>query len=130
MGRLVGVMKSLKRFRWTIAALGAIAAAAAIRQFGGGETVERDGLTFLSRDLAEGLEQAGQEPGIRVLTAFEDSDGVPCRGFLASGLSGVACKERGGWHLRVGRPGVSLDDPAEVAATERALTSAAERMTH
>ena len=120
-------MKSLKRFRCTIAALAAIALVAAIRLFSGGDTVERDGLTYAAGNLAEAL-ATERTPGLRVLTRFEDTEGNSCRAFVASGVSGIACNERGGWHLRVIRPGVSLDDPGEIAGTERALIAASERM--
>ena len=92
-----------------------------IRQFDGSETVERGGLTFAAPELAEGLELGADSNDLRVLAKFANTDGAPCRAFLASKISGIACKERGGWHMRVVRGGVSLDDPAAVAATEEAL---------
>ena len=92
-----------------------------IRQFGGSDTVERDGLTFAAPDLARALERGTGGNDLRMLETFATSDGAECRAFVASGISGIACKERGGWHMRVIRGGVSLDDPAGVAATEAAL---------
>ena len=121
-------MKAIKRLRWTIVALLAIAAVAVIRLFGGGDTVERDGLTYAAADLDAGLDSTEPKPGVRVLASFEDGDRVPCRAFIASGVSGIACRRDGAWHIRVGRPGVSLDDPAAVAEIEAALLSAADRM--
>jgi hypothetical protein len=63
-----------------------------------------------------------------LLASFADSERVPCRAFVAAELSGIACRERGGWHLRVIRPGVALGDPGALAATERSLRVAAAQM--
>ena len=120
-------MKALSRFRWTALAVVLIAVVAAIRFFGTSDTEVRDGLTYAGPRLAQALETSLSAPGTRVLTAFH-GDGAPCRAFLGSRVSGIACEERGGWHLRLVRDGVDLDDPAKVAALERELRSAAERM--
>jgi len=122
-------MTPRRMLRLLLPAVLVIAAVIAIRMFGGGSTVERDGLTFADGDLAQALSQPGDTTGIRKLSEFFIDDRTPCIAFLASDLSGIACHERGGWHLRVGRKGVSLDDPAEVAANERALRQAAGAMT-
>ena len=103
-------MKSRRIVRWVVSALGVVVAVLLIRQFGGSETVEHDGLTFAAPELAEALELGAESNDLRVLAKFANTDGAPC-----------ACKERGGWHMRVIRGGVSLDDPAGVAATEAAL---------
>ncbi len=116
-------------FRWMISALVIVGVVVAIRVFEGSDTVQRNGLTFASDDLAEAVERNVHTPGMRVIVAFRDVAGVPCRAFLATGTSGIACNERGGWHLRVVRGGVSVDDPAAVAATETALRKAAAQMT-
>jgi hypothetical protein len=120
-------MKALSRFRWTALALVLIAVVAAIRFFEASDTEVRDGLTYAGPKLAQALESSSGAPGTRVLARFDD-DGVPCRAFLGSNVSGIACEERGGWHLRLVRDGVDLDDPAKVAALERELRSAAERV--
>ena len=114
-------MKSRRIVRWVVSALGVVVAVLLIRQFGGSETVEHDGLTFAAPELAEALELGAESNDLRVLAKFANTDGAPCRAFLAPDISGIACKERGGWHMRVIRGGVSLDDPAGVAATEAAL---------
>jgi hypothetical protein len=119
-------MKALSRFRWTAVALIAIAVVVAIRFFGTSDTVVRDGLTYAGRPLAEALDGKTGAPGTRILSRFADGE-VPCRAFLGSDVSGIACKERGGWHLRIIRDGVDLEDPAAVAATERELRDAAQR---
>ena len=118
-------MKSRRLVRWVISALVVVGAVVTIRQFGGSVTTERDGLTFTDAALARVLERGSNANDVRILAKFANDDGAPCRAFLASSISGVACKERGGWHMRVTRNGVSLDDPAGVAATERALRAAA-----
>ena len=121
-------MKALSRFRWTALALLAIAAVAAIRLFGASATVERDGLTYADASLSSALESTQGAPGTRVLAQFVDADGIDCRAFLASVVSGIACNERGGWHLRLIRDGVDLGDPAAVAAIEGDVRAAAGRM--
>ena len=88
-------------------------------------TVERDGLTYAAGDLAKSLDSGTDATGTRTLAKFADGTGVPCRAFMGSDVSGIACRERGGWHLRVIRDGVSLDDPAAVARTEAALRESA-----
>jgi hypothetical protein len=120
-------MKSLTRYRWTALALVAIALVAAIRFLDSSETVERGGLTFAGPALARALESNGDKPGTRVLATFVEG-GAPCHAFLGSEVSGIACKERGGWHLRLIRDGVDLGDPEAVAATERDVVAAAARM--
>jgi len=117
-------MKAVRRYRWTLFAVILIGVVAMIRVLGTSDTVERDGLTFVSPSLAGALDGQSTRPDLRVLASFEDSDRVPCRAFMASPVSGIACRERGGCHLRVIRDGVSLDDPAAVATTERALRDA------
>jgi hypothetical protein len=121
-------MKALSRLRWTALALIAIAVVAAIRLFGASETVHRDGLTYAGPTLSRTLESGNDEPGTRVLVRFDDVEGIPCRAFLGSDVSGIACEERGGWHLRMIRDGVDLGDPAAVTASERALRASAAGM--
>lgn len=121
-------MTRRRMFRWALPALVVIGVVIAIRLMDGSETVERDGLTFASPSLAKALEGKEVSPDVRVLAAFRDNDQVPCRAFVASAASGIACNERGGWHLRVIRDGVSLDDPAALGASERALRQSAALM--
>jgi hypothetical protein len=120
-------MRAHSHYRWTALALVAIVAVAAIRLFGASDTVERDGLTYAGPTLALALEGTDGAPDTRVLATFLDG-GVACRAFLGSHVSGVACREREGWHLRLVRDGVDLGDPAAVAATERDLRAATDRM--
>jgi hypothetical protein len=105
-----------------------IGAVVAIRLFDDGQKVERNGLMFASGELASALERGGSGTQLRELATFADADGTTCRAFLSRDTSGIACKERGGWHLRVTRNGVALDDPAAVAATEAAILKAAGAM--
>jgi hypothetical protein len=120
-------MKAFSRYRWTALALVAIAVLAAIRFFNASDLVVRDGLTFAGPELAEALDNPEGAPGTRVLSRFADG-AVPCRAFLGSEVSGIACRERDGWHLRLIRDGVDLGNPAAVAAIEWDLRAAAARM--
>ena len=114
-------MTPRRALRLAVPALLVVAAVIAIRLFAGGSTVERDGLTYAAGDLAKSLDSRTDMPGTRTLARFSDGAGVPCRAFIGSDVSGIACSERGGWHLRVIRDGTSLDDPAAVTRTEAAL---------
>ncbi len=121
-------MTPRRALRWLAPAVIVLAVVVAIRMSEGSDTVERDGLTFASPSLARNLERSGPGPDVRVLDAFEDRDGVMCRTFVARAISGIACAERGGWHLRVIRSGISLDDPAALKATEIGLRLASTGM--
>jgi len=118
-------MTPRRALRLAVPALLIVAAVIAIRLFAGGSTVERDGLTYAAGDLAGFLDSKTDMPGMRTLAKFPDGAGVPCRAFVGSDVSGIACRELGVWHLRVIRDGVSLDDPAAVARTEAALRQSA-----
>lgn len=120
-------MNTARALRLALPALLIGTAVAAIRLADGGDTVERDGLTFAAGDLADALGRPGDSPGMRTVSTFA-SRGVPCRAFIAGELSGIACRERGGWHLRLMRSGVSLDDPMSLAESEAALRGAAAEM--
>jgi hypothetical protein len=120
-------MKALFRFRWTALAIVGLIAVVLIRSLATGDTVERNGLTYAGPALADALETGYARPGVRVLAKFAD-DGVSCRAFLGSAVSGIACKERGGWHMRLVRDGVDLGDPAAVASIDRELRAAVERL--
>ena len=60
---------------------------------------------YVSDDVALALdtqltsEQAGAAP-VRVLLSFRDGGGAFCRAYTASGASGIACRDDGGWKLR------------------------------
>jgi hypothetical protein len=118
-------MTPRRALRLAVPALLVVAAVIAIRLFAGGSTVERDGLTFATGDLAKSLDRETDATGTRTVAKFADSTGVPCRAFMGSDVSGIACRERGGWHMRVIRDGISLDDPAAIARTEAALRESA-----
>jgi hypothetical protein len=118
-------MTPRRALRLAVPALLVVAAVIVIRLFDGGSTVERDGLTYAAGDVAKSLDSGTDATGTRTLAKFADSTGVPCRAFMGSDVSGIACHERGGWHLRVIRDGVSLDDPVAVARTEAALRKSA-----
>jgi hypothetical protein len=101
----------------------------------GGQTETRDGLTFAANDLAQALDSqlvADQRQGseTRVLLSFADADGTLCRGFVRADLSGIACREDGGWHLRVQRDGVdvSANDYRQAGAVDSAIMAAAQDM--
>jgi hypothetical protein len=100
-----------------------------------GQTESRDGLTFASSDLAQALDSqlvAEQPQGseTRVLLSFADEDGTLCRGFARADLSGIACREDGGWHLRVQRDGVDVSaaDYRQAASVDSAIMEAAQAM--
>lgn len=100
---------------------------------GGGETVQRDGLTFAANDLEKALGEqliAEQRQGSRthILLSFADGDGLLCRGFVRSELSGIACRRNGGWHLRVQRGGVDIEanDSRQASSVDGAIMAAAQ----
>ncbi len=102
---------------------------------GGGQTETRDGLTFAANDLAHALDTqlvADQPQGAmtRVLLSFTDEDGTLCRGFVRAELSGIACQEDGGWHLRVQRDGVdiSANDYRQAGSVDAAIMETARNM--
>lgn len=100
-----------------------------------GQTESRDGLTFAANDLAQALDTqlvAEQPQGseTRVLLSFSDEAGTLCRGFARADLSGIACREDGGWHLRVQRDGidVSAADYRQASSVDNAIMEAAQGM--
>lgn len=100
-----------------------------------GQTESRDGLTFAANDLAQALDTqlvAEQPQGseTRVLLSFSDEAGTLCRGFARADLSGIACREDGGWHLRVQRDGidVSATDYRQANSVDNAIMEAAQGM--
>jgi hypothetical protein len=105
-----------------------VSAVLLIRLQGDDSTVERGGLMFAGEKLARALDRSAEEPGTRVVKRFADAEGVPCRVFLGGDVSGIACRREAGWHLRVARSGIDLDDAAATARTEEALLRSAAQM--
>ena len=101
----------------------------------GGQTESRDGLTFAANDLEQALDEqlvANQHGGseTRIMLSFADRDGNLCRGFARSDLSGIACRDSGGWHLKVQRDGIDVasGDYRQASSVDRAITEAAQDM--
>lgn len=101
----------------------------------GGPVETRDGLSYASGDLAQALdtqlvaEQAGGSD-TRVMVSFADEAGTLCRGFARADLSGIACLEVGGWHLRVQRDGIDVasGDYRQASSVDSAIMAAAQDM--
>ncbi|MXO74085.1 hypothetical protein GRI40_02470 [Altererythrobacter aerius] len=117
--------------RWAILAVAMGAVLVASQGFFLPAIVEqRNGLTFAAGDLAHALETqtAAQSAGhpTRVISTFADDRETPCRAFIRSDLSGIACRRAGGWHLAVQRDGadIAANDPRKFAAVERAIADA------
>ncbi|MGN6496021.1 MAG: hypothetical protein ACTHK5_01600 [Tsuneonella sp.] len=133
MPRLLTLRRTL---RWAAPAIAAaVALAVLLPESSSGPTQMRDGLTFASGGLARALDRqlvADQRTGseTRVLLSFADEQGTLCRGFARADLSGIACREHGGWHLRVQRDGVDVqgNDSRQAEAVDRAIVAAARAM--
>ena len=125
-----------RTLRWAGPAMAAaLVLALLIPGFGGGQIETRDGLTFAANDLAQALDSqlvAEQRPGseTRILLSFADEAGTVCRGFARADMSGIACREDGGWHLRVQRDGVdvSANDYRQASSIDNAILAAAQDM--
>jgi len=125
-----------RTLRWAAPAMAAaLVLALVIPGMGGRQTESRDGLTFASNDLAQALDSqlASDQPlggETRVLLSFADDAGTLCRGFARADLSGIACREDGGWHLRVQRDGVdvSASDYRQASSVDNAIMTAAQDM--
>lgn len=126
-----------RTLRWAgpaiAAALVLVVAIPALRN--SGQTETRDGLTFAANDLADALDTqlvADQRQGseTRVMLTFADDTGTLCRGFARADLSGIACREDGGWHLRVQRDGVDIsqNDYRQAGSVDAAIMEAAQDM--
>jgi hypothetical protein len=92
----------------------------------------RDGLTFATGDLAAALSNqlvAEQKLGAqtRILDSFPDAAGTLCRSFARADMAGIACREDGGWHLRVQRDGVDIasNDGRQAESVEGGIAAAA-----
>ncbi len=125
-----------RTFRWAGPAIAAaLVLALVIPAMQGGQTETHNGLSFASNDLAQALDSqlvADQQQGgeTRVLLSFADAEGTLCRGFARADLSGIACREDGGWHLRVQRDGVdvSANDYRQAGSVDAAIMAAAQDM--
>lgn len=123
-----------RTLRWAGPAIAAaLVLAVLIPGLGGGQTVQRDGLTFAANDLTQALDTqlvAEQRQGseTRILLSFADESGTLCRGFARAELSGIACREDGGWHLRVQRDGVDVqaNDYRQASSVDNAVMAAAQ----
>ncbi len=69
---------------------------------------EHEGLSFASGELLEALSSSESNLNTRIVERFRDRDSINCAGFVRDDLSGIACNERGGWHLRLQRDGASI----------------------
>lgn len=125
-----------RTMRWAAPAMAAaLVLALVIPAMQGGQTETRDGLTFAANDLEQALDEqlvADQRAGsdTRIMLSFADSEGNLCRGFARSDLSGIACRESGGWHLRVQRDGVDVasGDYRQASSVDSAIMAAAQDM--
>jgi len=90
----------------------------------------RDGLSFASGELLEALSSSESTLNTRIVERFRDRDGVSCTCFVRDDLSGIACHERGGWHLRLQRDGVSITtgDGEQAKENDRVLDRAISEM--
>lgn len=86
----------------------------------------RNGLSYASGGLLAALTSADPGPETRIVDRFRDANGTSCIAFVRADLSGVACRERGGWHLRVQQDGapISANDGERAKANDEALLRA------
>ena len=91
---------------------------------------EHEGLSFASGELLEALSSSKSNLNTRIVERFRDRDGINCAGFVRDDLSGIACDERGGWHLRLQRTGASITtaDGEQVKENDSALARAISKM--
>lgn len=122
--------------RWAAPAMAvALVLALIVLGLSGGPTESRDGLTFASNELAHALDEqlvADQPMGgnTRIMLSFADEDGTFCRGFARADLSGIACREEGGWHLRVQRDGIDVasGDYRQASSIDNGILATAQDM--
>jgi hypothetical protein len=83
-----------------------VVALAAIHFWPSGPVTFADGQVLASGPLAAALDrQLSAEPGdTRVLLSFQEPGGTYCRVFADTSVSGIACREGGGWVLRRTQP--------------------------
>ncbi len=122
--------------RWAAPAMAAaLVLAVMIPGMRGGPVETRDGLSYATGDLAQALETqlvADQRLGgdTRVMLSFADEAGTLCRGFARAEVSGIACRETGGWHLRLQRDGIDVaaGDYRQASSVDSAIMAAAQDM--
>lgn len=94
-----------------------------------GPVAVEDGTLVAKAELAEALDvqlasSQGEGSATRIGLTFRDRDGVACRTFEATALSGIACRKGEDWQIRRSYPGAadtayrqaSAGDIAEAAA--------------
>jgi anti-sigma factor RsiW len=65
---------------------------------------DQDGTLVAAGALADALENgvaAGDSTAVRIPLSFRDKSGRLCRSFDTARLAGIACRDRGGWRLRL-----------------------------
>lgn len=124
-----------RMLRWTIPAMAAALALTVFLPGSGGPTETRDGLIFAANDLAEALDTqlvADQEAGndTRILLSFADKEGRLCRAFARTDVSGIACMEYTGWHLRTQQGGVDIKsgDYRQASSVDSSIMASAQEM--
>lgn len=127
---------NVRTLRWAGPAMAAaLVFALLVPTMQSGQTESRNGLTFASNDLAQALDSqlVSEQPlgsETRVLLSFASEDGTLCRGFARADLSGIACRENDGWHLRVQRDGIDISaaDYRQASSVDSAIMEAAQAM--
>ena len=123
-----------RTLRWVGPAMAAsLVLAVLIPGLGGDQAETRNGLTFAANDLERALdtqlvaEQQGASD-TRVMLTFADREGTLCRGFARADMSGIACREQGGWHLRIQRDGIDVagGDYRQANSVDSAIMAAAQ----
>ncbi len=90
----------------------------------------RNGLSFAAGPLEQALDSKSSQAGTRILGDFAGPGKAPCRIFARADVSGIACKEFGGWHLRMQRDGIDIagNDGAGANAIDTALREDAKEL--
>jgi hypothetical protein len=110
-----------------------VVALAAIQFWPSGPFTFAGGQTVASGRLAAALDrQLSAEPGeTRVLLSYRESGGAYCRVFTVASLSGIACRENGGWVLRRTRPARAApkqDEYRQAGSADAALLAEAQEL--
>ncbi len=127
---------SARTMLWAGPALAAaLVLAVLVPRTGSGPIETRGGQAFAANDLAQALDSqlvADQRAGAdtRVLLSFADEAGTLCRGFTRTDVSGIACREDGGWHLRLRNGGVAASsaDYRQAGSAGSAIVAVAQEM--
>ena len=124
-----------RTLRWAAPAMAAALVLAILLQGREGPTEIHGGLTFAANDLAQALDDQliSEQPDgsdTRLMLSFADNEGTICRGFARADLSGIACKETGGWRLRLQRDGIDVaaGDYRQANSIDGAIMAAAQEM--